>query len=46
MCLSRERVTDCVKHFDEKLLKLKDMMKTEEGILLANPRHEFMKELM
>ena len=35
-----------LQHADEKLLKLKDLMYTEEGIHLATERHEVLKRFV
>lgn len=40
MSSGREQTT--VNHFHEKLLKLKDMMKTDTGRRIAEKRHAFM----
>ncbi|ORY02524.1 hypothetical protein K493DRAFT_277254 [Basidiobolus meristosporus CBS 931.73] len=40
------REDSCVYHFHEKLLDLKDSMKTKEGIRLAKSRHEFMLQFL
>lgn len=37
-------IEDTLKHFEEKLLKLKDMMYTETGKKMAEERHRFLKE--
>ncbi len=34
---------EAVEHFDEKLLKLKDKMKTDEGRKIAERKHEYME---
>lgn len=36
-------ITDSLKHFEEKLLLLKDEMNTNEGKRIANTRHEYLK---
>ncbi|MCX6776779.1 MAG: HD domain-containing protein [Candidatus Micrarchaeota archaeon] len=42
----RKVLKDAVKHFDEKLLKLKDTMNTESGRRMAEERHRFMLEFL
>ena len=37
-------IEDTLKHFEEKLLKLKDLMETETGRKLAEKRHAFLVE--
>ncbi|RLI88667.1 MAG: phosphohydrolase [Archaeoglobales archaeon] len=37
-------IEDTLKHFEEKLLKLKDLMETETGRRLAEKRHAFLVE--
>eukprot|EP00055_Hartaetosiga_balthica_P007822 m.27562 g.27562 ORF g.27562 m.27562 type:complete len:228 (+) comp5955_c1_seq1:116-799(+) len=50
VALSKEEYTKSetpsVNHFYEKLLKLKDMLKTESGKKLAQKRHEFMESFL
>ncbi|MCX6775386.1 MAG: hypothetical protein NT130_00860 [Candidatus Micrarchaeota archaeon] len=42
----RKVLKEAVKHFDEKLLKLKDTMNTESGRRMAEERHRFMLEFL
>jgi uncharacterized protein len=41
-----QSVKSTVRHFDDKLLKLKSMMNTETGKKLAAERHEFMEKFL
>ena len=36
-------LSDSLAHFDEKLLRLYDLLSTEEGKRLAKPRHDFLQ---
>lgn len=42
----KDQDSPSVNHFYEKLLKLKDMMKTEAGRQRAQKRHEFMEQFL
>lgn len=42
----RQGRSTAVNHFYEKLLKLKDLMKTETGRELAEERHEYLKAFL
>lgn len=37
-----DSITEVMKHFDDKLLKLKDLMKTRRGLEMAISRHKYM----
>lgn len=39
-------ITDSIKHFDDKLLLLKNEMNTEEGKRIARVRHDYIKEFI
>ena len=39
-------INTTINHFHEKLLKLKDMMKTESGTKMASKRHEVMERFV
>ena len=42
----KNKKTDTVTHFYEKLLKLEKMMNTEQGKIIAKKRNEFMKKFL
>jgi len=42
----RNSTTPTINHFYEKLLKLKDLMKTSTGRKMAEERHVFMKQFL